>query len=118
MDAEKADVFHTMSAISLCIRKREIPYIQLTLPFFCNRVKGSYEDDWENLLRMIKYLQEIKADKLILKINDMTMSDWYADAAFAVHADMKIHTGGVLTMDKGAIHFFSMNLNINTQNST
>ena len=41
-----------------------------------------------------------------MKINDITMSDWYADAAFEVHSDMKSHTGGVLYMDKGAIQKF------------
>ena len=31
---------------------------------------------------MIKYIQEIQDDKLALKINNMSMSDCYADAAF------------------------------------
>ena len=32
----------------------------------------------------------------------MIMADWYADHTFAVHADMKSHTGGVFTRGKGA----------------
>ena len=31
------------------------------------------------------------------------MSDWYADATFVVHADMKSRTGGVSAMGKLAI---------------
>ena len=30
----------------------------------------------------------------------MTMEDWYVDAAFAVHSDMKSNTIGVLTTVK------------------
>ena len=39
---------------------------------------------------MIYYLQETWDDNLILKINDMTMSDWYSDASFVLHADIKV----------------------------
>ena len=65
------------------------------------------------LLRMIKYIQEKRYDKLTLKINDMNMSYWYADADFAVHANIKIHMVGVLTMGKGAIKTISMKQNSN-----
>ena len=54
---------------------------------------------------MIKYLQETQDDKMTLKISDMTMAYWYDGADFVVHADMKICTGGVLTMGKGEIFF-------------
>ena len=30
----------------------------------------------------------------------MKMADWYADAVFAVHVDIKSHIGGVLNMVK------------------
>ena len=46
------------------------------------------------------------------------MTDWYTDANFVVHSDMKFHTGGVLTMNKGAIQIISMKQNINTKNPT
>ena len=46
------------------------------------------------------------------------MVDWYAYADFAVHADTKSHTGGVLNMSKGAIQEILMNQNISTKSST
>ena len=46
----------------------------------------------EKLLRLIKYLQEKRDDKLALNINDMNTSYWYDYADFVVHADMKNHT--------------------------
>ena len=48
-----------------------------------------------------------------MKINDITMAEWYDDAAFAVHIYMKSHTGGVLTMGKGEIQTISMKQMIN-----
>ena len=50
---------------------------------------------------MIKYLQETQYDKITLKINDITITDWYADYAFAVHAYTKSNMGGLLTIGKG-----------------
>ena len=46
------------------------------------------------------------------------MADWYADAAFAVHVDMKSHTGCVLAMGKWVIKMISMKQKINTKIST
>ena len=43
----------------------------------------------------------------------MTMVDYYSDVIFAVHADRKSHTGGVLTMGKGSIQIISMKQKIN-----
>ena len=61
----------------------------------------------EKSLILIKYIQEAGDIKLILKINDITMADWYNEYNFAVHSDMKIHMGGLLTMGKGAIQNIS-----------
>ena len=88
---------------SLFICKREGPNIKPMVPFLCTRVKGPDKDDHKMLLIMIKYNQETQYYNLILKINNMTMADWYAHADFEVHADMKSHMGGVLTMGKGTI---------------
>ena len=43
----------------------------------------------------------------------MTMVDYYSDVIFAVHADRKSHTGGVLTIGKGEIQTISLNQKIN-----
>ena len=64
---------------------------------------------------MIKYVQEKQDDKLTLNISNMTMVDWYADATFAVHADMKIHMEGVLTTSKGATQTISMKQKFKTK---
>ena len=53
-----------------------------------------------------------------MKINNRTMIDWYANTDFAVHVDMKIYKGIVLTMVKGEIQNISMKKKLNTKRST
>jgi hypothetical protein len=43
---------------------------------------------------------------------------WYADAAFAVHKDMRSHTGGLITLDKGEVQTISLKQKINIKSST
>jgi hypothetical protein len=43
---------------------------------------------------------------------------WYIDVAFAVHGDMKSHTGAVFTMGKGAIIGSSTKQKVNSRSST
>ena len=115
MDTKKKYMFHTKIDKELFICKRERPYIQRKVPFLCNIVKVPDEYNWKNLLRTIKYLQEKQDGYLTLKIDGMAMLDWWYDASFVVHADMKIHTRGVLTMDKVATQMISKNQKINTK---
>ena len=43
---------------------------------------------------------------------------WSVDASFAVHKDMRSHTGAVLTMGQGALMSMSIKQKINTKSST
>ena len=40
---------------------------------------------------------------LILEADDLQVLYWHIDAAFAVHPEMKSHTGMIFIMGKGAI---------------
>ena len=58
-----------------------------------------------------KMVSMLEADK----INPMK---WCVDASHAVHNDMQGHTGGTMTMGKGAIHSKSTKQKLNTKSST
>ena len=45
------------------------------------------------------------------------MFKWLIDVAYAVHKDMKSHTGDVLTLGKGAVYSRSTKKKINTKSS-
>ena len=113
MYTEKVDVSHTTISKALFICKRQVTNIKPTVPLLCTIVKVPDEDDWDKLLRMMHYPQETRDYKLTLSINNMNMTDWYAHADFALHADMKNHTVGVLKMFKGSTQTISMKQKIN-----
>jgi len=54
-------------------------------------------DDEKKLARVLKYLQQSKCLTLILDADDPIKTQWWVDAAYAVHPTMKRHTGGILS---------------------
>ena len=44
--------------------------------------------------------------------------NWYADAAFVVHKDMRINTGSFMTMGTGGAYVHSRKNDMNTKSST
>ena len=53
-----------------------------------------------------------------LRADDTRILSWFGDAAFAVHPNMKSHTGGSMTMGKGSIINISTKQKLNTKSST
>ena len=52
---------------------------------------------------------------LTLEADEVNIIKWWVDAPFAVHPDIKSHTGGVMTLGKGAIYDTSTHQKINTK---
>ena len=67
---------------------------------------------------MMKFLKRTKDDVLTLSANNLSVTKWYADASFAVHPDMKSHTGITMTMGEGAVMSSSRKQKLNTRSST
>ena len=66
---------------------------------------------------MMGYLKGTPSYALTLK-DDGDGVKWWIDAAFAVHPDMRGHTGGTMTMGKGSIITKSAKQKLNTSSST
>ena len=62
-------------------------------------------------------MQSTKGLYTTLKTDDISEVCWYADAAFAIHQDMKSHTGGVMMMGKGCMITISSKQKINMKSS-
>ena len=118
LDEKKADYFHHMTAKLLYLCKRTRADIMTAVAFLTTRVSAPDEDDYRKLARCIKYLRATKDLTLTLEFNDSGTLEWWVDAAFAVHKDMKSHTGAVLTMGKGGVFAISRKQKINTTSST
>jgi hypothetical protein len=115
---KKAETFHTFVAKMLFAVKRSRPDVGLSVAYLTTRVNCPNEDDWEKLKRTMRFLKHTQDAILYLKADSLHVLKWYIDAAFAVHPDMKSHTGAIATMGSGAIQSISTKQKINTRSST
>ena len=67
---------------------------------------------------MMQYLNGTKEMVLTLSADDTNILKWYIDASYAIHPDMRGHTGGYLTMGEGGIINKSQKQKLNAKSST
>ena len=115
---EKADIFHHIVGKLLYVSKRARMDIDLTISFLCTRVAKSNDDDWMKLKRLLTYLKGSLGLGRIIRANDLNVLYAWVVASFAVHQDMRGHTGGVMSFGKGIIIHKSLKQKINTKSST
>ena len=113
-----AAILHTFVAKGLFVTKRARPDILPAVAFLSTRVSKPTKQDWNKLIRMMKFLKSTKHDVLTLAMDDITVIKWHLDASFAVHDNMRSHTGAVMSLGKGAIQSVSCKQKINTRSST
>jgi hypothetical protein len=94
----RAKYFHKIVAMMLYVTKQAWPDTALSIAFLTTRVRGPGEDDWRKLGYLIYYLQLTCELPLILGATKTGVLQWYVNASFATHQDMRGHTGGALTM--------------------
>ena len=115
---ERAEQFHTMVAKGLFLTKRARQDVHPAISFLCTRVRAPTQEDWSKLSRMIKFLNTTAEDCLILRADGSNIIKWSLDSSFAVHPDMKSHTGATMTLGKGTIQSTSTKQKVNTRSST
>jgi hypothetical protein len=101
LDEATAQMFHTNTAKLLFLSKRARPDVHLSVAYLMTRVKSPDEDDYKKLGRVIKYLRGSIDKILTLEADATQIVKWWVDASFAVHHDMKSHTGGTMSLGKG-----------------
>ena len=67
---------------------------------------------------LMEYIQGTIVLPLIFSIYKLLNIKWYVDAEFAVHKDMRSHTGGFMIMGKGGAYVNSRKQNPNTKSLT
>ena len=110
--------YHTITAQCLYLSKRGRPDLQQSIAFHCTRVNNPTKDDQKKLARTIKYLMATVHLPLILSMNKHGISEWWVDASFAVHDDMRSRTGAMFSLGKGTIYCASTKQKIVTSSST
>ena len=100
----------------ICQRAR--PDIMTTIAFLCTRVSKSTEQDWDKLKRLMEYLKDTLDDELCLGADNLEEMGSFVDVSFAVHKDMRSHTGGGISFGRGVLLGRSTKQKINTMSST
>ena len=111
---------HTTVAKGLYISKRARPDIQLAVAVLCTRVQQPNKNDWDKLIRLLKFLNSTRNKRLRIAADNLSVIKWYDHASFAVHSDYKSHTGATMLFDggKGSIMNLSRKQKLNTRSST
>jgi hypothetical protein len=118
---DKAKLFHKIVAKGLFLCKRARPNIHPTIAVLCTRVRRPNQDDWRSwrkMVRLIRYLNGTREDRLYLSADDLHLVHWHINAAFAVHPNFRSHTGGIMTYGGGAAQSISRKQKLNTRSST
>jgi hypothetical protein len=104
LSEEKADIYHRVVMQLQYLTQRARPDLRTAVSFLCKRVQKPNEDDYKKLTRTMRYLQGTLYLKLRLSSDGSGHIKWWVDASFAVHADMKGHTGGTLSLGHGSVY--------------
>ena len=66
----------------------------------------------------MKYIKSTVEIKLTLSSNNTNIVKWCVGGSYAVHKDIKSHTGGIMTLGKGCVYGTSIRQKLNIKSST
>ena len=118
LNQDKAVQFHNLVAKTLYATKRARPDTCTSIAFLTTRVREPDTSDWKKLTHLMKYLRGTRKLPLILSSNGSGILKWYVDASFAVHPNMRGHSGGGLSLGRGFPIVSSTKQKLNTRSST
>ena len=118
LDGAKTEIFHSVTAKLLYIMKRVRPDVETSVSFLMRRISKSNNDDWKKLKRFLGLLKRTVDDERYIGARSLTEILTWVDAAFAVHDNMRSHTGGGISMGIGMLHARSSMQKINVKSST
>jgi hypothetical protein len=104
LDKETSQLFHHNVAKLLFLCKRAEPDVQGAVAFLTTRVQQPDVDDYKKLRRAMQYLRSTADLPLTLEADNAHIVKWFVNASFAVHPDIKSHTGGMMSLGKGTAY--------------
>jgi hypothetical protein len=111
-------IFHNIVAKMLYATKRARPNTSVSIAFLTTCMRESDVDDWRKLQHLIEYLRLTKDPPLRIGANKHGTLEYYVDALFAVHPNMRGHTGGGIMIGTGFPIVGSWKQKLNTSSST
>ena len=75
----------------------------MAVAFLTAHTKHPDEDDWSNLMRVLKYLNGTRGLILTLCVDELSIVKWWLDASNVLHKGYKVQTGVMMSISKGTI---------------
>jgi len=118
LDTQSKNSFHTHTMKMMYLAKRARPDVLPAVIFLSTRVKAPTVQDWRKLKKLMSFIWRTKEEVMTLNCMNSDIITWYVDAAFAVHDDMKSHTGAIMTLGMGSVCSYSLKQKVNARSST
>jgi len=117
LSKDEKDFYHSTIAKILYLGKRVRPDLLVAIAFLVRRVQAPDADDWDKMVRLIQYIRGSKGYGIKLSGETSLSVTAFIDASYAVHWDMKSHTGSVITLGRGPVYAKSGIQRLNTTSS-
>ena len=108
ISSQEQELFHHLTMQLMYLSQRGRPDIRTAVAFLSSRVANPDQDDYMKLGKLIKYLESTLHLTLRLQADETNLLQWWVDAAYATHPDMKGHTGATFPMGHGSIYSNSL----------
>jgi len=118
LEGEEFDTFQSVVAKLLYVATRARLDMLLPVAFLCTRVTKSTKQDQTKLKRVLEYVKGSIDLLYTLGAESLNKVHSWVDAAYAVHPDMKSHTGGITSFRLGGFMGKSTKQKYNTKSST
>ena len=118
LNKERADLFRSIVMKIMYLAQRCRIDLQTALAFLCTRVDKATEEDWAKLKRLITYMNGTKTDSLTVGADSFEKLLSFTDVSFAVHTDMRSHTGGGTSFGRGFFMTRSTKQKMNSGSTT
>jgi hypothetical protein len=118
LDHQAAETFHRVTAKLLYVSLRARGDLLPAVSFLSTRVSKSTTQAQAKPRRLLEYINGTVHYKYILGADDLRKLRTWVDASYAVHPDMKSHTGGIMSFGTGGFMCMSMKQKLNTKSST
>jgi len=118
LSKDEATTFHSRVAKILYYAKRIRGELLPAMSYLSSRVTRPTRDDCNKLERVFKYINSTKRLATNLSISNDLKALVYADASFAVHADMKSQSGIAVSLGAGTVYLHSSKQKLVSKSST
>ena len=116
LDKQASESFHSVVAKLLYVSIRARMDLLLAVGFLCTRVSKSTIEDQNKLKRVLEYVKGTMDLEYTVGADDMNKLRTWVDASYAVHPDMRSHTGvHAMSLGRGGVLCKSTKHKLNTK---